>query len=111
MSFPLTMPALVYLSGNKLISLSPPDILIIVLYFLAVLGIGFYLRSFAGTSEGLFHGRPRYDGMGSRPELSVCESWRAGADGMGRRCLPVRNSRCPLLFGWLSPPWSSSAWS
>ena len=47
MSFPLTMPALVYASGNRLISLSPPDILIIVLYFLAVLGIGFYLRSFA----------------------------------------------------------------
>src|ERR1700683_2528231 len=59
MSFPLTMPALVYASGNKLISLSPPDILIIVLYFLAVLGIGFYLRSFAGTSEDFFMaGRP-----------------------------------------------------
>jgi solute:Na+ symporter, SSS family len=54
MSFPLTMPALVYASGNRLISLSPPDILIIVLYFLAVLGIGFYLRSFAGTSEDFF---------------------------------------------------------
>jgi SSS family solute:Na+ symporter len=54
MSFPLTTPALVFASGSKLISLSPPDILIIVLYFLAVLGIGFYLRSFAGTSEDFF---------------------------------------------------------
>ncbi len=54
MSFPLTMPALVYASGNRLISLSPPDILIIVLYFFTVLGIGFYLRSFAGTSEDFF---------------------------------------------------------
>src|SRR6202050_1540300 len=54
MSFPLTMPALVYASGNKLISLSPPDILIIVIYFAMVLGIGFYLRLYAKTSKDFF---------------------------------------------------------
>ena len=37
-----------------LISLKPPDILIIVLYFLMVLGIGVYLKKFANTSNDFF---------------------------------------------------------
>ncbi len=48
------MLALWFATGNKLISLSAPDIAIIVIYFLTVLGIGFYLKRFAGTSEDFF---------------------------------------------------------
>jgi SSS family solute:Na+ symporter len=44
-----------WLAGSgKLISLSAPDILIIVLYFVMVLGIGLYLRRFTGTSDDFF---------------------------------------------------------
>jgi SSS family solute:Na+ symporter len=41
-------------TGGQLISLRPPDILIIVLYFLMVLGIGVYLKKFANTSNDFF---------------------------------------------------------
>lgn len=40
--------------GGRLISLSFPDVLIIVLYFVMVLGIGLYLRRFTGTSDDFF---------------------------------------------------------
>jgi SSS family solute:Na+ symporter len=39
---------------GQLISLKAPDILIIVLYFLMVLGIGIYLKKFANTSNDFF---------------------------------------------------------
>ncbi len=52
MSF--TMLAVWFATGNRLISLSAPDIAIIVIYFVTVLGIGFYLKKFAGTSEDFF---------------------------------------------------------
>lgn len=38
----------------RLISLSTPDLLIILLYFVMVLGIGFYLRGYANTSSDFF---------------------------------------------------------
>ncbi len=41
-------------STKSLISLSAPDLLIIVLYFVAVLGIGFYLKRYANTSKDFF---------------------------------------------------------
>ncbi len=40
--------------ANRLISLSPADLLIIVIYFATVLGIGFYLRRYAKTSKDFF---------------------------------------------------------
>jgi SSS family solute:Na+ symporter len=40
--------------GSRLISLSGPDIAIIAIYFLMVLGIGFYLRKYTKTSEDFF---------------------------------------------------------
>lgn len=40
--------------STRLISLHFPDILIIVLYFVAVLGIGFYLKRYANTSNDFF---------------------------------------------------------
>jgi solute:Na+ symporter, SSS family len=43
-----------FADGNRLISLSWPDIAIIALYFAMVLGIGLYLRKFANTSEDFF---------------------------------------------------------
>ena len=54
MSFTVTAKLVSCLLNNNLIALSSPDIAIVVLYFLAVLGIGFYLRRFAGTSEDFF---------------------------------------------------------
>src|ERR1019366_3286990 len=41
-------------SANRLISLSFPDLLIIVVYFVMVLGIGIYLKSYANTSNDFF---------------------------------------------------------
>lgn len=52
MTLPLTATAL--LEGGRLISLTKPDLLIIVLYFAMVLGIGLYLRRFSGTSDDFF---------------------------------------------------------
>ena len=39
---------------TKLLSLSPIDIVIIVVYFVAVLGIGFYLKRYTKTGEDFF---------------------------------------------------------
>src|SRR6516225_6939821 len=47
-----TFPAL--LLQARLMTLSPVDLAIIVLYFLAVIGIGFYLKRFTKTSEEFF---------------------------------------------------------
>jgi SSS family solute:Na+ symporter len=51
MSSTLLALALERTSGSRLISLSAPDIAIIVIYFVMVLGIGIYLKRFAGTSS------------------------------------------------------------
>jgi SSS family solute:Na+ symporter len=40
--------------GMQTITLAPVDWLIIVLYFVAIIGIGLYLRRFARTGEGFF---------------------------------------------------------
>ena len=39
---------------EKLISLSTADLLIIIIYFVMVLGIGLYLRRYANTSNDFF---------------------------------------------------------
>jgi SSS family solute:Na+ symporter len=41
-------------SANRLISLAPADVLIIVIYFVMVLGIGIYLKNYANTSNDFF---------------------------------------------------------
>jgi solute:Na+ symporter, SSS family len=41
-------------STNRLISLAPSDVLIIVVYFVMVLGIGIYLKRYANTSNDFF---------------------------------------------------------
>ena len=46
------VPAL--LLQSKLLTLSPVDLVIIALYFVAVLGIGFYLKKFTQTGEDFF---------------------------------------------------------
>ena len=50
------MPSLVAaaISSEKLLSLSPVDLLVIVLYFVMVLGIGFYLKRYTKTGEDFF---------------------------------------------------------
>jgi SSS family solute:Na+ symporter len=52
MSFPLF--ATVGFGVDNLLSLSMVDKVIIVIYFVVVLGIGFYLKQFAGTGEDFF---------------------------------------------------------
>jgi SSS family solute:Na+ symporter len=44
----------VFYGANRLISLSPADVLIIVIYFVTVLGIGVYLQRYAHTSKEFF---------------------------------------------------------
>src|ERR1035441_3336936 len=48
----MTFPAL--LLQSRLMTLSTVDLAIIVLYFIAVLGIGFYLKNFTKTGEDFF---------------------------------------------------------
>jgi len=48
------MPALVVAANNRLVHLSGVDLVIIAIYFVLVLGIGFYLKRFANTSEDFF---------------------------------------------------------
>src|SRR5258706_10404407 len=46
--------ALALLNSDRLVHLAPVDLAIIAIYFLAVLGIGFYLKRFAKTGEDFF---------------------------------------------------------
>src|SRR5580692_906950 len=54
MNLCITLAAWTPVSTERLISLSFSDILIIVLYFVMVLGIGIYLKSYANTSNDFF---------------------------------------------------------
>ncbi len=54
MGFTYSTLAVLLVGRDRLISLSAPDIAIIVIYFIMVLGIGLYLKKFAGTSEDFF---------------------------------------------------------
>src|SRR3974390_1845556 len=47
-------PVLLQATPSRLLSLSPVDLIIIIIYFALVLGIGFYLRRYAQTSEDFF---------------------------------------------------------
>src|SRR5260370_30768837 len=46
--------ALALPNSERLVHLAPVDLAIIAIYFLAVLGIGFYLKRFAKTGEDFF---------------------------------------------------------
>lgn len=49
------LPALLFQAGsNKLIELTPVDIAVIAIYFVVVLGIGFYLKRYTNTGEDFF---------------------------------------------------------
>ncbi len=55
MVFPYTLAAaFLWQSPNKLVTLAFPDVLIIAIYFVMVLGIGIYLKRFANTSNDFF---------------------------------------------------------
>lgn len=51
MNVAVGLAALCLINAGRIISLSAPDILIIAIYFITVLGIGFYLKKFAGSSS------------------------------------------------------------
>ncbi len=65
---------------------------------LLVLSIGWYLRGRRKYRRRLFHGGPRNDGVGRRPQFSFRESGRARADGMGGLGLSVRHSGHALVL-------------
>ena len=48
------MPVAAVFTSNRLVHLTLVDLVIVVLYFAMVLGIGFYLKRFANTSEDFF---------------------------------------------------------
>src|SRR6195952_4902051 len=48
------IPALFLAAASSLITLNPVDITLIVIYFIAVLGIGFYLKGQSDTGEDFF---------------------------------------------------------
>src|SRR6202007_3014609 len=48
------MPALAVFATDRLVHLSGVDLIIIAIYFLLVLAIGFYLKKFAKTGEDFF---------------------------------------------------------
>jgi SSS family solute:Na+ symporter len=52
----MPLPICLFLESTpgRLLSLSPVDLAIVALYFLAVIGIGFYLKRFAKTGEDFF---------------------------------------------------------
>ncbi|MFZ0337336.1 MAG: Na+/galactose cotransporter, partial [Terracidiphilus sp.] len=55
MVFPNTLAAaFLWQSPNRLVTLAFPDVLIIAIYFVMVLGIGVYLRRYANTSNDFF---------------------------------------------------------
>ncbi|MGH9615893.1 MAG: sodium:solute symporter family transporter, partial [Acidobacteriaceae bacterium] len=48
------MASMLIVAPKRMVSLALPDVLIILLYFAMVLGIGFYLRGYANTSNDFF---------------------------------------------------------
>ena len=48
------MPAFMMAAPQRLLTLSPVDLVVIALYFAMVLGIGFYLKRFTRTGEDFF---------------------------------------------------------
>ncbi len=51
----MTLPfSLLLAASGRMLSMGPVDLLIVILYFALVLGIGFYLKRFAGTGEDFF---------------------------------------------------------
>ncbi len=49
-----SIPAFLLASGGSILSLDPVDLLVIVLYFVTVIGIGLYLRHHTKTGEDFF---------------------------------------------------------
>jgi solute:Na+ symporter, SSS family len=49
-----TLLCLLAVAPNRLMTMSPVDLVIVVLYFVLVLGIGLYLKKFASTGEDFF---------------------------------------------------------
>ena len=70
-------------TGSRLIFLHPVDMAIVVIYFLMVLGIGILPEELHQDRRGLLPGGPRNDGLGCRPEFSLRQPRRPGADGLG----------------------------
>ena len=86
--------------AHAILSMHAVDFLIIAIYFVVVLAIGIYLRRYAKSGEDFFMaGREMYR-LGGRVKLHLCQSGRAGADGMGGVRVPVWNSRRALLLVW-----------
>ena len=80
-------------AAARLLSMRPVDYAIIAIYFVVVLGIGFYLKKFASTGEDFFMAGPQNDRLDRRPELHLGQPQFAGDDGLVGHGLPVRHAR------------------
>ena len=65
----LTPALLLQAAPQRLLHLSGVDLAIVVLYFVAVLSIGFYLKKYTLTGEDFFLAGPGNDRLGGRLEL------------------------------------------
>jgi SSS family solute:Na+ symporter len=54
MALNLTAASATLPAADRLVSLAPADVLVIVIYFAMVLGIGVYLKRYANTSNQFF---------------------------------------------------------
>ena len=102
-----TFPAL--LLQARLMTLSTVDLAIIVLYFIAVLGIGFYLKRFTKTGEDFFLAGREMTAWIAGLELPRGQPGFARTHGLGGFGLSVRHSgRLTGIGSAPFPPCSSS---
>ena len=93
----LPLALLLEAAPEKLLSLHPVDLVIIALYFVMVLGIGFYLKRYTKTGEDFFlAGREMTAWVAGLSFLPP--TWVARADGLGRRRLSIRHPGHALVL-------------
>ena len=91
-------PVLLQGATARLLSLGTVDILIIAIYFVLVLVIGFYLKRFAKTGEDFFMAGREMTAWIAGLSFVAANLGVARADGLGRRGLPVRHPGDPLVL-------------
>ena len=86
MSLPHTMPiefAVLFQASSRLMTLAPVDLAIIALYFVVVLGIGFYLKRFTKTGEDFFLAGREMTAWIAGLSFRRRQPRLAGTDGLG----------------------------
>ena len=86
------------MTQSSLLSLAPVDLVIIAVYFVMVLGIGFYLKRYTNTGEDFFLAGREMTAWVAGPELPRRQSRLARTDGLGRGSLSVRHPGHALVL-------------